>query len=255
MAEISDLKSKRKHIRSYRVIVEEIRKLIREGQLSPGDHLLPERQLAEKLQVSRPTLREALTALESIGLVEITRNGAKISETNMEDLVEPLALSIVRERDNVFHLLELRKIIEIQMVRLAAERATDIDLLRLREINLTMRHDIESKMPNDDSDVAFHLAIAASTRNPLITDVMTMISGLMRDCYGPSRKKLVSDPGRARLYVRQHLDIYEAIAAGDPDLAEEMMKDHFFSVDQDLTKIIEEETLTEGDGSGGVTVS
>ncbi|NPV69087.1 MAG: FadR family transcriptional regulator [Firmicutes bacterium] len=229
-----DIKSERKSTRSYRVIVSEIRKLIKEGKLAPGDQLLPERQLAEKLGVSRPTIREALSALEYMGQVEVTKAGAIITGANMESLIEPLADALLSERENVMHLLELRRILEGQVARLAAQRATEVDLLRLRESVVSLWRCVETAQPHDAEDVAFHQYVAEASRNPLICNVMTMISGLMNEHYEASRRKLNADIGRARVYARQHQEIYEAIAAQDPNRAEAKIMEHITMVEQFL---------------------
>ena len=90
---------RKKRERVYEQIVEQIQQLIRDKVLSPGDQLLPERQLAEKLGVSRAALREALTVLVSRGLIEITPGGgAHVRESSIEDLVDPLAAVMLKER-------------------------------------------------------------------------------------------------------------------------------------------------------------
>ncbi|MCZ7664721.1 MAG: GntR family transcriptional regulator [Thermoleophilia bacterium] len=110
---MADLVRKRK-ARLYESIVEQIEALIREKTLAPGDQLLPERQLAEQLGVSRAAVREALTALAARGLIEITPGGgAYVREARIESLIDPLATVMLKERDNVFDLLEARRILEV----------------------------------------------------------------------------------------------------------------------------------------------
>ena len=90
-----NLKRTKRH-RLYKDIISQIRQLIQDGTLKPGDQLLPERKLAEKLGVSRTAIREALTALDSMGFIEITPGGGSyVKEIDIENVIEPLALIIL----------------------------------------------------------------------------------------------------------------------------------------------------------------
>ncbi|MCL5045295.1 MAG: FadR family transcriptional regulator [Actinobacteria bacterium] len=229
------LKNEGKRTRTYRVIVSEIQELIKQGGLAPGDQLLPERQLAEKLGVSRPTLREALTALEAMGIIEVSPGGgAYVKEVNLDAVVQSLAMTMAKEQQDIYHLVELRRILEIQTVRLAAVRAQETDLFRIRENAVQMQRDVEAGRPADESDVSFHFHIADAAQNPMITNVMTMLAGLMREAYGPSRKKLLGDHDKAQLFCDQHRRIYQAIRDRDPDAAERAMTEHFQSIEEIL---------------------
>ena len=99
----------------YEEIVEQIKELFAQGDLKPGDKLLSEREFAERLQVSRASVREALSALEAMGLIEIKPGeGTFIRQMGVSSIIEPLALLLLMEKDQVFELFELRKILEVE---------------------------------------------------------------------------------------------------------------------------------------------
>jgi GntR family transcriptional repressor for pyruvate dehydrogenase complex len=233
---------RKKRNRLYRDIVAQIRQLIQEGSLSPGDQLLPERQLAEKLGVGRSALREALTALDSMGLIDITPGGgAYIKKIGIESLIEPLAAIVLKEKESVYELLEARKIIEVQIARLAAARAGKSDLYQIKEAANEMYNDAINNRDAGESDLNFHLAIARATQNNVLFNIMTMISGLMREAYGPSRNELLKDPVQTQMWCDQNFQIYEAIKIGDPDTASTLIKEHIRMAEERLRLIDDNE--------------
>lgn len=237
---------RKKRTRLYREIVAQIRQLIQEGSLSPGDQLLPERQLAEKLGVSRSALREALTALDSMGLIDITPGGgAYIKKIGVESLIDPLAAILLKEKESVYELLEARKIIEVQIARLAAERATKPDLYQIKEAATEMYNDATNNRDAGESDLNFHLSIARATQNSVLYSIMSMLSGLMREAYVPSRNELLKDPVQTRMWCEQNFQIYEAIKNGDPDTASALIKEHIRMAEERLRLIDENESEQE----------
>lgn len=232
----------RKKTRLYRDIVAQIRQLIQEGSLAPGDQLLPERQLAEKLGVSRSALREALTALDSMGLIDITPGGgACIKKMSIENMVEPLAAIMLKEKESVFELLETRRIIEVEIVKLAAVRASKSDLYQIREAAEEMKNDILNERDAGESDVNFHLAIAKASQNTILYNIMQMISGLMREGYGPSRKELLKKSTGDHNYWSEHnFLILEAIQNHDSLKAADLIKEHLAQAEIQLKNWVEE---------------
>src|SRR5688572_20254195 len=114
-----------KSTRIYAEIVRQIRGLIADGQLKSGDRLPPERDLADRFRVSRTSVREALRALESTGLIEIRAGeGAFVRRVSVEALVEPLALVILSHREAIADLYEARRLLEPPIAKVAAERAS-----------------------------------------------------------------------------------------------------------------------------------
>src|SRR5438105_9191390 len=124
-----------KSTRIYQEIVRQVKQMIGEGRLKSGDQLPPERDLAEKFVVSRASVREALRALKSLGLVEIRPGeGTFVREVSVESLIEPLALVMASHREAIAELFEARRLLEPAIAALAARRATPEELHEMDRI-------------------------------------------------------------------------------------------------------------------------
>ena len=239
--------TRKKRTRLYRDIVAQIRQLIQEGSLAPGDQLLPERQLSEKLGVSRSALREALTALDSMGFIEITPGGgAYIKKVSMDSMVEPLAAIMLKEKENVYELLEARIIVEVEIVKLAAKRASKSDLYRIREAAEEMQNDVNNNRDSAEADFKFHLALARASQNTILFNIMTMLSGFMKEDYVPSRMELLKDPEQNQIWCEQNFKIYEAIKNKDPELASGIIREHLKMAEGKLKLLYDESAADQG---------
>ncbi|MCL5045459.1 MAG: FadR family transcriptional regulator [Actinobacteria bacterium] len=223
--------------------------------MAPGDQLLPERQLAETIGVSRSALREGLSALASMGMIEIRPwGGAYVRAASLESLAEPLATVFLTKEVSVLHLLEVRKILETQIAAIATERADSVDLERIRENVVRTQEDISAHQVADDSDTNFHLSLAEATHNPVLIKMMSMLSGLMREAYGPSRRIVLSVPEKAEIFAEHHRRIYEAIKNRKPREASKVILEHLSMVERELEARINEMQSAPGpspQGKGG----
>lgn len=207
-------------------IVKRIKEMIDSGQLAPGDRLLPERQLAEALGVSRTALREALAKMASMGFIEVRpKEGAYIKKISLDTLAEPLAAILLNEREYVSNLFEVRAILETKIVLLAAERAEPQDIALIKSNAYRVIKDIQVGGDSNESDTEFHLSLAKASHNELLHNIMSMLSGLMRETYGPARRSLLNNSD-ASLYGDVHLMICEAIENRRGEEAERLMKEH-----------------------------
>lgn len=223
--------------RIYEEIVEQIRLLVSEGHVKAGDRLPSERDLAERLQVSRASVREALSALEMMGLLEIrSGEGTYIKQVNIDSVVAPLAWVLSMEKDTVLELLEVRKILETQAAVLAAERAEPENLAELRDALEEMKMDLDAGRLGEASDHSFHYAIARGTRNKILIRLMNAISDTMHQTLKTSRTQMYeSDEIPERLY-REHVRIFEAIEARTPKEARNRMLSHLQGVEKEYMK-------------------
>src|ERR1700754_1569512 len=153
------------------IIVEQIRLLMRQGQLKPGDRLAPEPGLCERFGVSRATVREALRMLESSGLVEIrvgARGGAFVTAPSSdrvgESLADLLTLSVISAAD----VTEVRMMLEAGLVPLVCERATEEDLADLEAICQRSEAALAAGDYSMDMSLEFHIRVAESTHNPAV---------------------------------------------------------------------------------------
>ena len=230
--------TRKKRTRLYEEVAEKIRRLIQDGTLATGDQLLPERQLAETLGVSRSAVREALTSLVSQGLLEITPgSGAYVKEVNINDLIDPFATIVLKEIDGIFDLLEARLVMESGAARIAAKRADRADLYSMHELVCDMENDVKEGRNTDASDSEFHFSVIRATHNPVLQNLMTVLMGLMKEYYGPSRQKLVEQQENRQLWSQQHGRVYEAIKIGDAEAAAAAVTEHLNTSIQELKKL------------------
>ena len=155
-----------KKTRIHEEVVTQIHELIREGRLKAGDQLPSERELAETFQVSRASVREALRALETHGLI-ISRTGMGnfIADLPVESLIAPLAKLLTEEKNALADIFELRKLIEPQIASMAAERATVNDIERMKRLLDVLSHSREESLQTAgrrQASIDSHLAILAA---------------------------------------------------------------------------------------------
>lgn len=210
--------------RAYEAIAHELLVLIRGGHYAPGDRLPSERQLAARFGVSRPTVREALGALESRGLI-VTRQGSGTFVAGREALVgEPDALS----DESPAELMETRLVLEVAVARLAARRAPH-DPARLDELRVNVEALERAAAPEsypDDLDREFHATVARLTGNGLLTALLEpMWAAMGQELFTTLAQRGWSADSTARTAV-EHRAVYEAVRAGDPELAGFAMERH-----------------------------
>ncbi|MEW6623453.1 MAG: FadR/GntR family transcriptional regulator [Bacillota bacterium] len=219
----------------YEQIVEQIKSMITEGNLHPGDRLPSEREMADRLQVSRASVREALSALHLMGLVEIkSGEGTFIRQTNVDSLIEPLALILLMERDTVIEILEVRKGLEVEAAGIAALRRDDEDLQRIKDALDEMRQDIENSEVGEKADWKFHYAIAVASQNVLLARLMNTVSDTIENTMRTSRQKLYNTPNMPQTLLAAHEGIYEAICARDSMEARKRMYEHLAMVESHM---------------------
>lgn len=204
-------------------VADHLERLILEGALRPGEKLLPERDLAERLNVSRPSLREALDKLATRGLVRSERGGG----TYIAELVEgafttPLAELLQAHPEATYDYLDFRCVVEGEAARLAALRGTDVDRAVLTGRFQAVETAHGKIDPSDEAaaDADFHLAIYEMSHNLVLLHIMRGFSAMLRDDVFYNRNRLYSRQGVRELLLSQHRAIYDAVMSGDGDAAE-----------------------------------
>ena len=196
-----------KSTRIYEEIVRQVKQLIAEGRLKSGDRLPPERDLAEKFMVSRTSVREALRALQSRGLIDIRAGeGAFVRDVSVETLIEPLALVILPHREAVGELFEARRLLEPAIAALAARRATREEISEMERILEDQAKEVAAGRTGMLQDTALHAAIANSAHNRAITRIVNALMDLLTQ----SREESLHTPGRP---TRSHQDHRRILAA------------------------------------------
>ncbi|MCL6634253.1 MAG: FadR family transcriptional regulator [Peptococcaceae bacterium] len=221
----------------YEEIIEQVKNLIAEGVLNPGDKLISEREMAERLKVGRSAVREAFRALEAMGIIEIRQGeGTFVKEVTKDTLAQVLALVLMTERDTARELLELRKILEVEAAGLASLRHTGEELKKMEEALKQMEKDIESGDLGQQADWTFHYAVAEASHNSLLVMLMDSISDTMRRVLRKARQELYRTPGTPQRLLEEHHAIFEAIRQGRDQAARRAMFEHLDRVEKGILK-------------------
>ena len=208
----------------------ELEGFILHGGFAPGERLPPERALAERLQASRPSVREALQRLEARGVVELRRGGgAYVRDAAAAVLTDPLFGLMASNPETEADFLEFRAMVDGHAAFLAAMRATEPDreLLarRLAAVEAAVASEADSKI-QAQVDASFHLGVAECAHNAVLLYVMRALVGVLREDVFRNRRKLYTNQGSQEVMRRQHREIFEAVQAGDPYRAQRAAKDH-----------------------------
>jgi DNA-binding FadR family transcriptional regulator len=209
------------HRRLYRQVADQLRSLIKEGELTPGTRLPPERELAERLGISRPTVREALIALEVEGKVRIrVGSGVYVAETPS---VAPIQAVLA---EGPFEVLQARQLIETAIAGEAAQKASPDDLAELRTILERMAHADQPSAEAMHLDREFHVTIAGILGNGLLARV---VGELFDQRVNPYFSQLASHFENSKSWeaaVAEHRLVHERIAARDAPGAARAMRAH-----------------------------
>jgi GntR family transcriptional repressor for pyruvate dehydrogenase complex len=227
--------------RLYEEVAGRLEAMIQEGQYSPGDQLPSERDLMKQFGVGRPAVREALFALQKMGLVAIN-NGerARVTQPTPKVVFESLAGAarhLLAAPDGVRHFQEARAFFEIGLARYAAQHATADDLAELKRALDANRQALDNLYAFERTDVAFHYVLAVIPRNPIFTAIHEAIAAWLTE----QRSTTLRTPGQKFVACRAHEAIYEAIAARDPDRAELAIRAHLDQVVETYWHTQEEE--------------
>lgn len=208
-------------------VFEQLRDLIFRGYLKPGEQLMTERELALKLGVSRPTVRDAIHQLVAMGLVEHRQGqGTFVTSPAAKSEKNPLTALIEGQNARLDQLLEVRLGLETQSAALAAQRATDDDIAELDKCLQEMIGEIMEGRLGINADVSFHMAIAYATKNPVQVHIMRSFYDLLFFGIKENLYQLYENAENLKAVIQQHTAIVEAIRRHDPEAAYTGMKEH-----------------------------
>lgn len=225
------MKPIKKKNRLYHEVVNEIFSSISKENLKPGDKLPSERCIADSLEVSRTTVKEAISVLEANGIVSIkpgvgvflVNQSKKVIQQEMLDALSP-------GRHNLAELIELRQAIEGDAAYYAAERMTQA---QQKELEARYRALQEAEGNGElaiEEDYAFHKAILAAANNAMMLDLMEVISEKVYSFIRQNRMETMLQPAEIRVVMDEHRLIYEAIIAKDAPAAKKAMWEHLHSI-------------------------
>ncbi len=210
-------------------IADHLEQLILEGSLRPGERLLAERELAQRFDVSRPSLREALEKLENRGLLKSGRGGATFVAPMLGDgFTEPLYTALASRPETTFDYLEFRRFVEGSAAYFAALRGTDVDRDLIRECfeKMEAAHQQDDSSDEAETDADFHLAVYEASHNLVMLHIMRSLSDMLRKDVFYNRAKLYQRQGVRELLLEQHRAVYQTVMAGDPDAAKAAAEAH-----------------------------
>ena len=221
---------KLKPTRIFQNVVDQIQAAIIDGRLAPGDMLPSEMKLKEMFETSRGTIREALRVLEQKGLIDIkigVGGGALVKDVNTDSITEGLNLLMQYQKVSLDHLAEFREGVEGSVAALAAERATRLDVNRLKKLLGQARKMLEDSDLDGDAfvriDIRMHIALAEIAGNPVYIAALKMVH---QNILGPGNRFALRKKAVFKENYRDLCAIVQAVERGEVDEARFLARDH-----------------------------
>ncbi len=207
-------------------VFDQIRELIYRGKLKPGDKMMTERELAQAMDVSRTTIRDAIQRLATMGLI-VQRQGQGTFVKSVKNTLEnPLAKAMEAQEASLNDLLEVRMGLECNAAALAAKRADETDITALEQSITEMETEVNSGRLGTEADTAFHMAIAYAAKNPLHILIMRNFYDYLFLGIGENLACLYHEQKNIQIILLQHNNILASIKARDPYKAYTAMNEH-----------------------------
>ncbi|MBW3492922.1 FadR family transcriptional regulator [Bacillus sp. FDAARGOS_1420] len=221
----------------YEEVSEAILTMIKNGTLKPGDKLLPVHQLAEQFQVGRSAVREALSALRAMGLIEMKQGeGTYVRNFDPSSLTKSLNNKLLMKKEDILNLLEVRKVLEVGAVRAAAAKRTEANLQNMKQWLDEMAKSIGNEKAGEKADFHFHMGIAESSHNNILLELMNHVSEMIAETIGESRRIILyGEQTTSERLLEEHQSIYDAVLKQDVELAQQAMLDHLTNVEHIVT--------------------
>ena len=228
-------------------IIDQIRELIEDGTLKKGDRLPSERILAVQFGSSRASIREAMSALDIMGIIESRSGSGNYININIEEsTIDENIITELLANHSLFDVYEARQHIEPSLITLACTRKTKKDVVELQKIRgnlLTILRSLKTEPENVydymEEDRKFHLKIAEMSHNPILVKLYASISLLLKEESWQELKKVdILDQGALQTEV-EHDAIVQAIILGDPEIAKEKLLIHLERIRKGLLSKLE----------------
>jgi GntR family transcriptional repressor for pyruvate dehydrogenase complex len=213
------------HSDSAATVVAHVRNLIDRGEVGPGGRLPPERDLAQQIGVSRPTVRAGLRTLAALGVVRSRRgSGTYIPDGPPSLGAEALSFLAALHKFTVDDVYEVRRMLEVGAAGLAAERATPDQLATLADEVASLFASLADRQVFLVHDINFHRGVAAASGNPIVASLVEMVSALYYERRRTTAERAVDRDLRDA--ADAHRQIYQAVRARDVDRERRAMNDH-----------------------------
>jgi GntR family transcriptional regulator, transcriptional repressor for pyruvate dehydrogenase complex len=210
------------------LVVDRLRDLLEQGVLKPGSKLPPEPEMSKLLGISRPSLRQAYKALSILGILRaVPGDGTYISDSTSEILSVPLTFLMLMRRISLDDIFEFRMMLEVNLARLAAARASEAELqaMAFQVERMAANLDDSKKDRYLTSEYEFHNCIAKGAHNHLLLEIISMVGGLLWE----TRKTLVNVVPDRQKDLEEHSAILAAISGRNPEAAAHAMRNHLSS--------------------------
>ncbi|WP_370640463.1 FadR/GntR family transcriptional regulator [Salipaludibacillus sp. CUR1] len=228
-----------KHVRTkkiYEIVAEQLTEMIKNGEYEAGDRLSSVQKLAEDFNVGRSAIREALSALKAMGLIEIRQGeGTFVKKTDV-DLTNKMIPAVMLKKD-LEQLFEIRKLNETGAAALAARNRTNEDLDKLSAILEEMKQSEGNGLVGEKADIEFHMTIIKATKNDMLYRLMKTVSDTVKESMKEARQLfLYSNVEKMNKLYDEHMLIYQAVKNKDSEAAYQAMLDHLVGVEKELFK-------------------
>jgi GntR family transcriptional regulator, transcriptional repressor for pyruvate dehydrogenase complex len=210
------------------LVVDRLRHLLEQDVLKPGSKLPSEPDMSKLLGISRPSLRQAYKALSILGILRaVPGDGTYISESTSKVLSVPLTFLMLVKRISMDDVFEFRMMLEANLARLAATRASESELQCMNSQIEQMAANIEDTQKDQylASEYEFHNCIAQAAHNALLLEIISMVSGLLWE----TRRTLINIVPNRRKDLEEHRAILTAISGRNPEGAADAMRRHLGS--------------------------
>ena len=211
-------------------VFDQLRELVFRGHLKPGEKIMPERNLAEQLGVSRPTIRNAISRLVATGILEHRQGKGTFVRPSFSRANNPLAIAMGAPESSLQDLLEVRMGLECNAAALAAQRADEEDIRVLEDCVKQIQEEVLLGRPGSEADASFHMAIAYATKNPAQVHLMKNFYYFLLKGIEESYLHLYEESTQIETIREHHTKIVDAIKNHDPEKAFNAMKRHISHV-------------------------
>lgn len=224
----------------YEEVADSLLAMLKNGSLQPGDKLESVERLAKNFNVGRSAIREALSALRAMGVLEMRQGeGTFVKQFDASRFSVPLSVAFLMKRENVKELLEVRKILEIGVVESAVNNHTKEDLLSMKQALYEMERAGGNGDLGEKADLEFHLAIAKASHNHMLYNLMQSVSEIMKEAMRETRRLWLFSEQNMLTLLEEHWTIYYAIEQCDDQLAQKLMLNHLTGVESALADYVQ----------------
>jgi len=215
--------------RIYQSIIEQFVTLLKEDKIKIGQRLPSERDLAERFRVSRPSVREALRAMEIIGLIEIRQgDGVFVTGFNLAPFLNTISPLLTNRKDFELELIELRRMLELHAAELASDNITGAKTRLLRKPLEKMKKALDDSDAElgSEADIEFHETIFEVTDNFVLKKASECVVTVLEMSVKFARSLMLVEPDTSETLYGQHVGIFEAISQGNREQARKRMDEH-----------------------------